>query len=113
MNQNTHQEQTNKNMELIQSHQEQKTHTTNQQRIEYKENMKWTNNAFNANNKAENESPCIKNKTTHKMNQTLFKSTTNTWNEFKKRMKQPRIKRAPKTTNNAKWIQNISTIETT
>ena len=28
------------NMELIQSHQEQKTHTTNQQRIKYKENMK-------------------------------------------------------------------------
>ena len=43
-------------MELIQSHQEQKTHTTNQQRIKYKENMKWTNNALNANNKTENES---------------------------------------------------------
>ena len=28
------------NMELIQFHREQKTHTTNQQRIKYKENMK-------------------------------------------------------------------------
>ena len=27
---------------------------------------------------------CIKNKTTHKMNQTLFKSTQNKQNEFKK-----------------------------